>query len=227
MKKVREIPSFVYDPSCVLYVPFWKRDGITFISDDAFGHLCTVTDATWGIQGRSYDDVGDQIISANSTAFEVTSSTGFTLGCWVKKTAADQSMLGIGFCNNPTQSQRMELWVQQNDAGSNFVYVFSTSGGGSSSIAAISAGAWHQLVVSQASNATGNNCLVYLDGVLYASVAVLGYPTWTGGTIACAIGNNANSLPFKGTYGEAFAFNRGIIAQEIQRNYQATKWRYK
>ena len=212
----------------VLYLPLYRSDlkGTTITSKDSNAHACTVTGTTWSPQGRILDGIDDSVISAASTAFEVTSSTGFALEGWFNKTAANLQMLGIGISNDTLQTQRMELWIQNNDASSNVVRLFS-SGGGGGTTTAISAGVWHHLVVSQAAGASGAGALVYLDGALYASIAVLGYPTWTSGTIKACIGNNGNSLPFKGIFGEARIYNRGLSAGEISDLYNEGKETYK
>ena len=40
---MRKSDRFKYDPSLVFYVDFAKHDGAKFMSDDAYGRLCTVT----------------------------------------------------------------------------------------------------------------------------------------------------------------------------------------
>ena len=62
-----------YNPSptgCVLYLPLWhpSLSGPVFSSIDPYGHTCTVTGATWGIQGRTFDGDGD-FIGVSSDVF--------------------------------------------------------------------------------------------------------------------------------------------------------------
>lgn len=57
--------DFILDPSCILYLPLWKKDGAQFMSDDMYGHLCTVTGALWTPQGRYFDGVDDKIALAS------------------------------------------------------------------------------------------------------------------------------------------------------------------
>src|SRR3972149_6505876 len=63
--KVRR--KFQYDPSCVLYLPLYELDGASFASRDAYGHLCTVTGATWGLQGRTFNGTSDWINCGTSS----------------------------------------------------------------------------------------------------------------------------------------------------------------
>ena len=53
--------DFIFDPSLVLYLPLYELDGASFMSKDAYGHLCTVTGATWTPRGRSFDGTDDHI----------------------------------------------------------------------------------------------------------------------------------------------------------------------
>src|SRR3990167_5915362 len=64
-QQLNQLGEFGLDPSLVLYLPLWKKDGSSFMSDDAYGHLATVTGATWGSQGRTFDGV-DDLIEANT-----------------------------------------------------------------------------------------------------------------------------------------------------------------
>ena len=51
----------VTDPALVLDLPLYKLDGASFMSKDAYGHLCTVTGALWTPYGRSFDGSDDNI----------------------------------------------------------------------------------------------------------------------------------------------------------------------
>ena len=53
--------NFIFDPSLVLYLPLHQRDGSSFMSKDAYGHVCTVTGAVWTPEGRLFDGVDDYI----------------------------------------------------------------------------------------------------------------------------------------------------------------------
>jgi hypothetical protein len=72
----------IYDPSLVLYLPFADHDmaGSTIISKDLNAHSCTVTGATWGSQGRSFDSTYDDFISVpDSPSLNLTVAQGFTI----------------------------------------------------------------------------------------------------------------------------------------------------
>ena len=71
--------DFIFDPSMVLYLPLYELDGASFMSKDAYGHLCTVTGALWTSQGRDFDGIDDSITLP--TAFD--SLTDLTLEAWL------------------------------------------------------------------------------------------------------------------------------------------------
>jgi len=70
----------------VFYAPLWNELclGTTFRSLDTFGHLCTVTAATWGSTGRTYDGTDDKIDAGTGASLNLT--TAFSIGAWVKPT---------------------------------------------------------------------------------------------------------------------------------------------
>ncbi len=49
-------PAYAIDPTLVLYLPLWKKDGTALSTDDAYGHACTVvgTGGYWELQGHSF-----------------------------------------------------------------------------------------------------------------------------------------------------------------------------
>src|SRR3990167_10622684 len=53
-----------------------------FLSDDAYGHLCTRTGVTWGIQGGIFD--GDDYINCGNATSIASIVSNFTVLAWVK-----------------------------------------------------------------------------------------------------------------------------------------------
>jgi len=73
----------ITDPNLVLYLPLHRLDGASFMSRDAYGHLCTVTGALWTPQGRSFDAVPDDYITVpDHSVFDI--SAELTVLVWVK-----------------------------------------------------------------------------------------------------------------------------------------------
>uniref|UniRef100_A0A6M3IY71 Putative lectin/glucanase superfamily protein n=2 Tax=viral metagenome TaxID=1070528 RepID=A0A6M3IY71_9ZZZZ len=82
-------PKGLTDPYLVLDLPLWDLDGSSFKSRDRFGHLCTVTGATWGLQGRKGDGIDDRIVLPSSAALFPAQCTWFT---WVKFNVVNDTM---------------------------------------------------------------------------------------------------------------------------------------
>ena len=57
----RKPEELALDPYCKLYLPLWKLDGNSFMSKDAYGHLCTNYGSLWTPQGRKFDGVDDYV----------------------------------------------------------------------------------------------------------------------------------------------------------------------
>lgn len=72
MTAEERMDNFAYDPYCRLYLPLWKLDGGSFMSKDAYGHLCT-TSSVWTPQGRDLNGGdNDPIIVPSASALDVT-----------------------------------------------------------------------------------------------------------------------------------------------------------
>ena len=209
--------DFIYDPSLVLYAPLHKKDGSSFMSDDAYGHLCTVTGALWTSQGRDFD--GDDDIDLGDPASLNFGTGNFTVEAIVKvpPTAAQRLIvdkyIGIGWQLYVTSLGKAYWWTR--DA----TY---TTNNTCSSVSAIDDNIFHHLVGVR----DGNNILLYVD----AGTPVTNTPGDTNVTAAvdCTIG--ATRIPdtwLIGTIGEVRIYSRALIPLEIQRNYLASKWRYK
>ena len=85
-----ELDRFALDPYCKLYLPLWKLDGDSFMSKDAYGHLCTrygtgtAPPAHWTPQGWSFDGVDDYLDCGSAPSLDtVFGSTTLTLEAWV------------------------------------------------------------------------------------------------------------------------------------------------
>ena len=77
-----ELDRFALDPYCKFYLPLRKLDGDSFMSKDAYGHLCTNYGSLWTPQGRSFDGVDDYVDCGNDTSLNITDA--ITLEAWVR-----------------------------------------------------------------------------------------------------------------------------------------------
>lgn len=221
MKKNRD---FVLNPYVRLYLPLWKRDGAKIASDDAYGHLCTVTGAVWGAQGRTIDATDDHIVigAAETLLF----GTGdFTICAWFKATASATNKVVIGNDNggNPYYLLRVS-------ATTGFAY-FAYRDTGVNSVACQDAadltGAFHFLMGTR----VGGTACLYVDGALVSTntdAAVTGSVN-TGGLddIGCDYNGGTRRWFANGIIGELAAYKgKALTLPEVQNLYLATKWRY-
>ena len=217
MLRRKEIPDFVYDPSCVLYLPLWKRDGLTFTSDDAYGHLATVTDATHGIQGRTFNGTSAKIAIPFHSSFNI--ATELTITFWVKYDVltGDRCELFLGDLSG--------AWVFRRLDGQSFG-IYSAGWEYLAVATGFSTGAWYQVTLTYD---TAKLVSYYVNGALVTSTTFTkSLPTIDAGL---TIANETDTASFgstflDGTFGEVWLNNRALTQLEIQHDMLATKWRY-
>ncbi len=93
-KHMRTRSTFAWDPLLALYTPLWdETNGATFVSKDGGGRVCTNTGTTWGMQGRTYNGIGDY-----TDCGLLNPAGAFTVIVWVKRlgngTGQDKWMVG-------------------------------------------------------------------------------------------------------------------------------------
>ncbi len=195
-------------------------------SKDSIGHLCTVTDATWNYQGRTFDGVDDKIAIPDGPAFDW---VDLTLWAWVKfSTTSGERMI----CLKDHDSNRGEFyWRAMASAGQQVPDInFPTmpSGVGLIGNTAANDNNWHMLGMTYKGIAAGTSInRLYLDGQIDKEITNQGYPIqpktndfWIG-----LYTDNTSGL--LGTIGELGASIREYSPLEMQNIYLATKWRYR
>ena len=221
--------DFIFDPSLVLYLPLYKLDGASFMSRDAYGHLCTVTGAVWRPDGRTFD--GDDKIAIDAASTLQSLTTG-SIEVWGKIASleASKGLFSAG---------------DVDDATSYIGLYFSTAAGGvmyaicyNDGIelyndlfpnAIPTAGRWHHYVLVQ----DGVEPVLYMDMVKYAIGGVRPDDTgWFADVLnidTVLVGQMVNQAwgNLTGNVGEVRIYNRALTPLEIQHNYLATKWRYR
>ena len=203
------------DPSLVLYLPLGKRDGDSFISEDRYGHLATVTGATWGLQGRTFYGTDDNIVT-NAPYATLFAADALYLAAWVKWTAI------------PTTNQTFFESTSANcigvgggwASGKWAVYLYTTGWILAQEATATIDTNWHFVEVSY----DKVNLKMFVDLVEKASTAETGNAQRDGnvrlGEAAAGTGD------YNGMIGEVFGYNPIPTLARRTLNYLATKWRY-
>lgn len=218
-EKIAAPNGFVFDPSLVLYLPLYGLDGSSFMSKDAYGHLCTVAGATWTPQGRKFDGTDDYISVPDHSSLDITSA--ITVMAWAR---FNNIPLGNEIALNKEGAYRAIVSPEVDDDQPCFrVYI---------------GGAWRNVIADTVLTTDtfyhivgtydGSYIRIYVNGVEDAT------PVSQSGNIA----TSANDLVigdyvagggwnFAGCIGEVLIYNRALTLQEIQHHYLATKWRYR
>ena len=222
--------NFISDPSLVLYLPLHELDGSSFMSRDAYGHLCTVTGAVWRPYGYYFDGTDDWISIPTHSA--LTSPTQGTIVIWFIHTVDDSKRLILGFTDKDTSGQngakletnalnfvqwRMEIdgAVTQELRTDNNIYVV---------------GNWVCAIVTS----DGSRVEIDTDGVNRSLTVATGSNNgdWIGDANnidTIALGSLRRPTPEYGNFkiGEVSIYNCYKSFPERQAIYLDTKWRYR
>ena len=211
--------DFIFDPSLVLYLPLHRLDGASFMSRDAYGHLCTVTGALWRPYGRYFDGSDDVIKCGANTALDIV--TAGTLEAWVNVTTFGDNE---GVTAKGTTSG---YWNLTSYSGPQFRFIVRDGVGFARVIASgVSTDTWYHLV-GVVDGRTATSLKIYLDASLKQEGDISAIGSLVDNTKNLLIGEDErNAAFFHGLIGEVRIYNRALTPLEIQRNYLATKWRY-
>ncbi len=206
--------SGIVTSGLLLNTPLWQYDlnGSTFYSKDDYQRLCTVTGATWGNTGRTFD--GNDKISLDSRPF--TGASAATVEAWIYPTDTTSWRCAVGEAVGGGVNESASLVLYNN-----LVYFDTrTTSGRVNVTASFSINAWSHWVGVY----DGAFIYLYKDGVLIAG------PTAQTGTLVGAIdyflGSSGSADFFIGIEGEVILYNRALTSAEIQHNHMATVWRY-
>ena len=192
----------------VLYVPLWLYSGAKFPSVDAYKHTCTVTGATWGLQGRTFDGATTVITVPTNAAF---GGTTLSFGGWVKPTST--------FLSNYRK-------IIESSDGLFALYTDITTGKftgvpnpGLSTTTAV-ADQWYYVMLT----VVGSSAKLYVNGALETT----GVASLADSSRSVVIGRRgASAIQYwLGTIGGLFIYNRGLALAEYQHNRNVTRWRY-
>jgi len=192
--------DLILDPYLLLYLPLHKLDGSSFMSRDAYGHLCTVTGTLWTPAGRSFDGVDDTI----TFPLQDLSSGSHTILVWIK--------VG-GFAAYPhivSAFNQTYRYVRFHNDGS-AIYIENSNDTDTATLTyAFSTDTWYFIAIPY----DGSTEHLYVNGDYKTSDGM------AGGNVFDRIGGG-RYLP--GTVGVFMIYNRFLTGPDIQRLYLATK----
>lgn len=211
--------NFVYDPSLVLYLPLYERDGNSLVSRDAYGHLGSVNGALWRPYGRYFDGTDDQIDCGDDPALDIT--TAITIELWFRST----NYSGIrDFCGRgDTEAYNLRQSYNGNGTLTLTMKINGTGRHLNYGASAYYDGIWHHL----AGTFDGSRRVLYLGGRRVAEDASYSGTIDTTTTHLFIGSATGSSSYFNGDIGEMRLYNRALTPQEIEQNFLATKWRYR
>ena len=209
---------------CVFYAPLWRPNlaGSTFQSSGVYGtpvSTCTVTGATWGSQGRSFDG-DDKISVAQSAALQ--NLTAKSVFIWHKTpafTASARYLYDDGYFETNfgvrifaiAAANNINIWIK-NSAGTLVAEEFAFTANAFELVGFT----WDGTTVHYYSNAVEKGAGDALTGTIAASDDTL--------TLGATTPTNVSW--YNGTEGEVWIYNRALTAAEVSHIYQVTKWRY-
>jgi hypothetical protein len=208
--------GFMLEPNLVLYLPLYEVDGASFMSRDAYGHLCAVTGALWKFPGRYFDGVDDNISISDHAALKLTSD--ITIIGWINPAGWGEG----GWGRLVSKMAGFEIYL----GNGLFAAVFSGVSGNDfySPANVLSLNIWQFVAVTRIK--TTGIVAFYLNGIQLSATGG-GTQAMTTSTNALYIGNRAaGDRTFNGLIGEVGIHSRALTPQEIQHNYLGTKWRY-
>jgi len=210
--------DFRYDPYLKLYLPLGELDGASFMSRDAYGHLCTVTGATYVAQGWYFDGVDDVITIPDSASLDLT-TTG-TIEAWIKPAVVNAYLTALSKGRIDVQDNCYALFVT--NTGVPEIY-FDKVATAAIMVAgdAMAANQWYHIVGTW----DGTTISFYQNGA-FKNSALQTY-NQAGTDNVLTIGNSENlTYDFNGVIGEVRIYNRALTLGEIQHIYNTTKWKY-
>jgi len=234
--------DFIFDPSLVLYLPLYKLDGASFMSQDAHGHLCTVTGALWTPQSRYFDGTDDYITVGDESTFKFmhgalnTSGFQFTIEMVVAldDPASSSMYIPVGTMD---YGQSVTRGICFGIGNNRTLYMEITTGVYAVRILQVTSSKYirpndtdlHQFAFTWNQGLANANGIFYVDAVSDTPVDKSANTPDTGNSkypLHIGVdGTHYQDLP--GKIGVVRIYNRALSPLEIQHNYLAAKWRYR
>lgn len=205
------LDNFALDPYCKLYLPLYKLDGDSFMSKDAYGHLCTRYDtatppaAHWTPQGWVFDGVDDYIDCGNDASLNITDA--ITLEAWVKPPDVGGYRVIVA---------KHYKWVLRLEPNGRLLSVITTGGFAApelSGVTVVDDNSWHHVVMTYKSGDWRLYCDGELDAARYdrtGSLDLTGSPVTIG---------NIGANWYEGLIALALIYSRVLTPQEASYHY--------
>jgi len=214
--------NFIYDPSLVLYLPLYELDGNSIVSRDACGHLSSVAGALWRPYGRYFDGTDDFISCGNNSALGVGNTLTIEAWCRTGSPTTRQTIVGH---NNEADTFCFQIGNGSLTTAGVIMFIAGVWVAESES-SLILADVWHHIVYARNGTGSGTH-RIFVDGI-EKSLLIDAADNFTDPTQNTEIGRRSPSgQVFSGDIGEFRLYNRPLTPPEVQRNYLATKWRYR
>ena len=213
--------NFICDPGLVLYLPLHELDGSSFMSRDAYGHICARTGALWRPNGHYFDGNDDKIIVAAKT-WGV--ANAWTVSLLVKPNNTTASMRAFAL-NTAAANSRIIIILNQNANTELRVLIYDDAPVDYKDYRAnIITTDWQELTITW----DGTNLLGFRNTSLITFSKVHDdVVTQADRSRDLGIGSLDGLDPVDGLIDEVLVYNRALAPLEIQRDYLDTKWRYR
>lgn len=220
--------NFIYDPSLVLYLPLYELEGASFGSKDAYGHTCTVTNATSvGIWGFDFDGTDDKIDCGSAAVLDDLFDGGGSVLAWVNIDTDGENDVGrifdkaVYLATTGESSSKVKLTF--------YIITDGDDGQWDTTATAVTCNQWDFIAVTYNAGATTNDPIIYVNGMVPA-LTESSTPSDARTTDAassflvgdCAAGDKC----LDGTVGEMAVYSRILSAPEVMNYYEKTRWRY-
>ena len=196
-------------------------DTSPFTSKDASGHTCTVTGATWGTTGRTFD--GDDYITVTDTGSLDALSSNLSIEFWLNRDANS----GIGAVYSKDGYTLYVVLEASGASGTSHARLIIESINYDDYVLRpvnwIDIGAWGHYVLTY----DGTTAKCYKNGVAGTTNVDAGKSAvTTGATNKIGVYSGGGAHFLEASLGELRIYNRVLTLSEISNNYNATLWRY-
>jgi hypothetical protein len=219
MKIARDFILPKKDPSLVLYLPLYELDGASFMSKDAYGHLCTATGALWTPRGRDHDGLDDKISVPHNAALDFAADDFTILGWFYHHSIPDWAE----YSAKSLDANNRWLWYWHSDTP----LCFSAYVGGATKAnyksttlvrSAITLNSWYFMELKR----TGISLTMSMNGTNIALTTLTAIST----NSITNTGNGRIGLAHDGLAGEIWWYKRSLSPLETEFIRLATRWRY-